>query len=461
MIDNMDDDLEILWSDDQKERQTKEGPYANTPLEDDGTDIKMEINMMGEKFLRKYTITRDISKKIYIFNGTYWQSVPFDYLQSLAMSCDTRENTSTTRRKQTVEYAIDRTFQLYIDWNKIKKEEIAFKDGIINIITDEKRPHRWQDYLNNIIPHKYTPNAKCPVWNRCLDDWFETDDKKLALQEFFGYILLSHTAFKKALLLLGESNTGKSVPCEVATMMVGSEFTASLLPEKMDDPNFTAVLKNKKLNKVTEISTDSKIADGGFKQIISGESIQVNEKYVNVENIVPTAKHMFATNVLPIITDQSEGVFNRLLIIKFNKVVEKDKQDTELLDKLKEEIDGIVSWAVEGAKRLTNNNGKFTIVEESVQLLREYRLSQNPILSFIETSGDIEICHEGKILTDEFSKLFQQFKGGREYSKTSITRQIKKLGYDCVSKGGKRYYTGIKPAAKEKPSVKDNDGMPF
>lgn len=440
------EECEIMWGEDEIVRQKNFGPIINHPISEDAfKDMKQPVNVMGKVFLKKYTVTKDISKCNYIYNGKYWQDVPSDYLQSLAMNCDTTIHTSTTRRKQTIEYALDTAYQLSIPWNQILTEEIAFVDGVYNILTNKTRPHRWEDYLNNITPHKYCHWVKCPLWEKCVAEWFETDDKKLAFQEFFGYLLCSHAKYKKALLLLGESNTGKSVPCEIAKTMVGFSATCCIRPEDMDDPQLTAPIKSKKLNLVTELSSAAELSDGGFKQIISGEGIQINQKYVNVETIVPTAKHIFATNNLPEIRDLSDGVYNRLLIIRFNHIVETTQRDPELIEKLKKEIEGIVAWSVEGLKRLVLlNNGQFTRISESETLLIEYKISQNPVLNFIETSDEITKDPEGEISTEVFRRRFEMYKKGKEFTAIAVGKMMSKLGYKSSSKNGQRFYRGVK-----------------
>lgn len=440
---------EILWSEEEKPKKDKLGPRFNHPITEGlYVDVKLPPNTLGELFLKKYTITGDASTTTYIYEENHWKEIPKKALRALAMNVDTKKQTTTARRQQTVEYAVDRTFQYSIKWNQIEKNEIPFKDCIIRLgktkDQDVRKDHDWEYYIDSIVPHRYKHWEKCPTWLKCLNDWFETEDKKLALQEFFGYVLCCHVDFKKALLLLGESNAGKSVPCDVLKEIVGNRYTCSIPPDKMDDPKIVADIKGKKLNLITELTADSNIADGGFKKIISGEPIQIDKKYVAAHTIEPCAKHVLATNNLPRIRDESLGVYNRLLIIKFNREVPKEKQDPELTDKLKREILGIIAWAVEGLRRLILNKGQFTEIAESKNILNEYRMSQNPLLAFIEESGIIEKDEKGRVEVNIFRKKFQEFKGGKEYNKRTVGVKMKQMGYESFPSNGKRYYKGLK-----------------
>ena len=72
---------------------------------------------------------------------------------------------------------------------------------------------------------------------------------------------LSHAHFKRALVLFGEGDTGKSLVAKVLEMIVGKAFTCSLPVDQMDDPRRRAVIVGKRLNIMTELSADSMISE--------------------------------------------------------------------------------------------------------------------------------------------------------------------------------------------------------
>lgn len=426
------DDLE--YTGEESEQQSKpnnnsisKAPIKNKPIDQ---DIDFNENALGVMFLAKYSVMRDLAGNCYLYypDQGYWKEVSEKYLRSLAMNCDTFKKTSSRRRAAAVDHALDMCCSDYVPWNKIGFDEIAFKDGIYNVSKDEKRAHSYDNYLSGIIPHNYNKDAKCPLWEECLSIWFKDDkNKALALQEFFGYVLCIYAKFKKALMLLGESDTGKSVVCSIAELIVGEHAKSCLPLDKMGDANMLSALKGKYLNLVTEIAVDSTIADGGFKQVVANEPVQINQKFVRVETITPLAKHIIATNNLPEVRDNSAGVFNRLLIIQFNNVIK--EKDRQLVTKLEKEIEGIIAWAVEGAKRLINNLGKFTTIRESEDLIKQYKISQNPILAFLE-EGEFERSdnENDMIPIKEFCFKFHEWKGGKEWTTNAVGRLLGKMG---------------------------------
>ena len=90
-----------------------------------------------------------------------------------------------------------------------------------------------------------------------------------------------------------------------------------------------------------------------FKAVTSGRPIQVQRKGVDPWTARVTAHCVFASNNLPTLTDRSNGVWDRMRIIPFNvKFRGTDQQDPHLIDKLKEELPGILNWALRGLVKL-------------------------------------------------------------------------------------------------------------
>lgn len=72
----------------------------------------------------------------------------------------------------------------------------------------------------------------------------------------------------------------------------------------------------------------------GFKQVISGEPIQIDEMYTGWEVIFPVAKHIFVMNRIPRIKD-SDDLFSRLLVLRISKALDIWNQNPGLTESLK------------------------------------------------------------------------------------------------------------------------------
>ena len=393
------------------------------PHDDDDRDPR-DISWLIEQ---EYLIRRDDSRCIYIYRQNYWQETSKEFIEKLGMQYMSFAGSTMKKIREAAGLALTRRHIQRIEWNQIGPTEIVLQNGVLDFMTGEVREHDSSDYVDRVIPYPYAPDAACPIWHRCLSEWLPDMEEEIdALQQFFGYILMSHAKYKKALILFGKRDTGKSQVCNVAKALVGGDrFTCSVTPDEMDDPRKLAPIKGKALNCVPDLKKNTVLADGGFKRLVStGDPIQIDQKFTRAELYTPTAKHLFATNNLPTIVDVTDAVFTRIMILKFMKQVPKAEQDTMLDEKLQEEMPGILMWAIEGAKKLYSNGGRWPTVKSSEDIIGDYKLNQNPLFFYVKESGLVEESTKGHISTEELRNSMNEFNGTKPYGRRGFAKLI-------------------------------------
>jgi hypothetical protein len=95
----------------------------------------------------------------------------------------------------------------------------------------------------------------------------------------------------------------------------------------------------------------------------------------NSDEIRPFAKHSLGVDKIPIITDNSHGIWRRIVVIDFLRTFSEEEMDRDLEGKLIREPSGIFNWALEGYRRLPQilheNLSTRTWVSRSESLLGE------------------------------------------------------------------------------------------
>ncbi len=408
---------------------------------------KVHCNDISQNILEAKRIITDKNKNTFTYNGQYWESLTQLELERLAQEYDSFYTTCQHRRREVV--SMVRSTSLYpseIPWRSLGLDQIPFKNGVYSIDTNKLEPHKAEQYLETVLPYDYNPNAKFDRWMECLNEWFKDDplayQKKYNLQCFFGYLLMPHAHYKKALLCYGPSNSGKSIIGKVMKEIVGLHQTCSLSVEDMGDPRKRAPIRAKMLNLITELNHNALIHDAGFKQLISTEEpVTIEQKFKDPETYVPFCKHVILTNTLPAINDQSEGTFNRLLLIEFTRVIEEAEQDDTLFEQLKEEISGIINWALIGAEILFTSGGKFETIESSQNLLRDHIAGQNPVHLFKEEKLISIDDREQFITNDAFQEAFKNWYG-KWMSPVTLGRLAKQAGINIIVM--KRFQKAVK-----------------
>src|SRR5699024_3858801 len=98
---------------------------------------------------------------------------------------------------------------------------------------------------------------------------------------------------------------------------------------------------------VTEPNEGDRFDEGLIKQLTGGDRISARFLHQNEFEFIPQFKLWLATNHKPFIRGRDEGIWRRLSIIPFNLQIAKNEVDKQLTHKLKQELQGILHWAVE------------------------------------------------------------------------------------------------------------------
>ena len=408
--------------------QTIEPDYEANDVE---VPAKLTPNAHADRLMQTHSFLNH-NGVLYQYNGTHWGQIDAGSLKHLALRAEPRHS-NMKRRSEIANRIVDESRNDKVRWRNLEKYEIPLMNGVIDVRSMSLRSHRKQDYLQSCVPHEYDSSSTCPVWQKCLDTYFggdvDQDAKQDALQEFFGYCLMPHATYKKALLCKGESDCGKSTIPYLLRVLAGQANCCAVGVESMDDPRKRAPLRGKLVNLLTELTSDAMIADGGFKTLVSTEEpILFDEKFLPPVLDVPIAKHVIVTNVLPTINDRSRGTFNRLLLISFNHVIPLAQQDRAIWDKLRGEIQGILHWALYGAQRLYLNGGTFTSVGRAE--VEEYRASQNPIVEWIAEACEIEEGGRAPLpdMRDRFSRWY-----GKTVTPQWFASLLRSAGYEVTA----------------------------
>lgn len=335
-------------------------------------------------------LVADERGEVYRYDGARWCQITSKQLGKLIyLTC----GGGTVRSSMRAEVAALVTIRSMIEdipWRRLGDTEVPFLDGVVDAVTQTTREHRADDYLEWVAPHHLDRDAACPLWLQVMERWFGSadDDRAAALQEFAGYCILPHARYKKALLAYGKGDTGKSLVLWMLGQLVGPPpGSCTLAIEHMHDLRHRVVLRGAQLNVAGELSGRELTRTSGFKSLVStGEPVMIDPKYEPPYQYIPAAKHAFATNVLPRIGGRQEEVLNRLLIVRFDRVLGDAEIDEGMQARLSAEMPGIFAWAVRGAAALVAQRGRFTEPVGRAEVLDEWAREEDPVVDWLSDS---------------------------------------------------------------------------
>lgn len=259
--------------------------------------------------------------------------------------------------------------------------------------------------INAKLTGEGTGKINCPRFLTFLSEVL-SEENIVLMQEIMGYFLVPGLMLKKIFILKGEANCGKSKFIEILEYLIGEENCSGITMQSLGDRFSMAQLYGKAANFCGDLPSKT-LEDTGFLKCATGEDMITAEfKGKDHFNFKNKAKMMFACNALPKIpNDKSDGPYTRFLIMECKPALPAEKRDLFLMDKLKEEIDDILLFALSGLQRLMNNGWKFSENDDTRRINKQYKISNNNVLAFVE-----ENCVVGESCFISSEKLYKEYK---------------------------------------------------
>jgi putative DNA primase/helicase len=356
--------------------------------------------------------------RFYVYKNGYWQEIyEVELLKEIATHSEFKfvVKHAISKRKQIIEnlkILTQRRLELFN-----VKGYLNFDVGEFDPLSIQMLDHDKENYSTMRIDYPFDGSAKCPLWEKTLLEIFENDVQKVGLlQEFIGYCITPDISHKKALLLLGDTDSGKSTILNILRLMLGAKNCSSVPLKYLSHPQYTPMMINKFANIDADVAKDAQSYEAEFKIITSGEPISCNQKFVETFEFVPRCKIVLAANIFPTITDHSSAFYSRLILIPCNRRFSEQEKNRNLVKQLTEELAGIFNWAVAGLRRL-NERGMFPQDNFMLEAVKELEDINNPTNIFFEDHVEIEIgdhVHIEKGVLYEYYKAWAM-KSGHGY----------------------------------------------
>ncbi|KAE9531852.1 hypothetical protein A1D25_01810 [Ursidibacter arcticus] len=230
-------------------------------------------------------------------------------------------------------------------------ELLPFKNGVLNKRTGEFSPHSQENYLTSFINVDYSSERQItPNFNKWLDFVSENNpNKRMRILSALYFVLTNRYEWQLFLEIIGEGGSGKSTFTAIAELLAGKENTASTSLKNLENPTLRCSL----LNKTLVICPDQKkyIGEGEELKSITGQDIiSFNPKYKDPFDDRVRAVFIITGNEPMIFTENNGGVDRRRIIFKFDNVVPKEKRDYYLINKIQDELNGIINLLLETFK---------------------------------------------------------------------------------------------------------------
>lgn len=334
-------------------------------------------------------------KSVYVFNGTHYVDCTPIEIKSFSEKNFWPRPEERTRSEFYSKILANRVARRNF-FTDTTEGKVNFKNGVLdlNVSSTDLLDHTPDFGFRGVLPYDFDPFATCPVFKEWLHGIMLGDPELIAiLQEFMGYVVRGGDyRYHKALWLGGVGRNGKSTFVDLLKALIGSGNFSVLSIRALMNDKFAGADLDGKIANFSEETSPQELADSGpFKNLTGDGDIFAQKKYGDPYSFRNRAKLIMTYNTIPDLKDLSPGMLSRPLIIPFLKVIKDGEQDRNIKKKLFAELSGIFNFALDGWRRLEEQES-FTESEVSKHALQKIKEESCGVYQWVE--NNIEFIEE-------------------------------------------------------------------
>jgi putative DNA primase/helicase len=131
------------------------------------------------------------------------------------------------------------------------------------------------------------------------------------------------------------------------------------------------------------VPEDKRFHEQLLKDMTGGDTIKTRRLYENEWEYEPTFKLFFCGNHKPVIKGADGGIWRRVRLIPWTVIIPASERDSELEEKLKAELPGILAWAVRGCAAWQEHG--LGLPPDVERATADYREESDPLADFFRT----------------------------------------------------------------------------
>ncbi len=356
----------------------------------------------GRLLIPHYFLNTDKTSPIWVYTGLCWedigdQQIFYDFVREACMKMGLCENlvddcSFAKKLYKVVEKKLSKFPQKQDTEGKVL---IPLVNGVLCIDHEGRRtirPHRPEDYFRYVVPFEFDEQARCPRFTKFLDEVLPDKGVQKVVLEYFAYCFVPWLHIEKLMVLLGSGSNGKSKLLDVLAGLFGkNNITHENLYDLTHDATHRANIVGKPVNLCTE--NQGRINASIMRTLVSGETITCKKLYSQPFETDNYAKLLFAYNEMPQI-ESTLANMRRWIIVKFNVYIPEEQADTDLGEKLAQELPGILNLVLSVLPDLLKRK-KFSKSEEIGRAVNELEFENDPVMQFVclrcETGSRVKI----------------------------------------------------------------------
>lgn len=319
--------------------------------------------------------------------------------------------------------------------------------GVVDLETGRVLPHDPARYQTKITRGRPVRDwrANAPTFARFLDQITRDQDLAAYMQRTAGYGCTGSAREHVAPFWLGPGGNGKSTLIDAIAYALGDYAAAmpeSFLAERTHEQHATELtdLRGVRLAFTSETTAGAFWNEARLKALTGGDQIKARRMRQDYFTFAPSHTLIVLGNNPPRIRSVDEAIKRRIHVVPLAYRVE--RPDLELPAKLRREADGILSWAIEGARAWIE--GGLQPPAAVREASATYFDAQDPIGEWIESECDTGAQLESSVtpLLNSYRK-FCEDRGEHALGRRALGDELEKRGFARSRSRESRGHRGI------------------
>jgi P4 family phage/plasmid primase-like protien len=393
----------------------------------------------------KYLTYGENTRTLYLYKDGYYQNAIHyikNHIQDVLKALANKKNISEIEN-----HIMIATYQGKYNDEFDNINLINLQNGTFDIINKKLLPHNSEHKLFNKIPITYDQTKDCPNIMSFLKSVVNEENIPI-IQEWVGFMLYRSYFIKKALIVTGPPNTGKTTFMNLLEKFIGKgNYSAITLQNLAIDKFAGQALLHKHVNICDELSAFDIKDTNPFKKATGGSSMNAEKKFQDAVSFHNYAKLIFACNRIPVVLDiDDDAYFDRWIIMQFDKKI--TKEDKFLSQKIStpEELSGFLNFALIGLYRLLENQ-KFSVDADKEEIKKIMLRNASSVAAFsydrLENPDDPYLTITKEDMYKEYCKYCRQYNIVIE-TMDFFGKHLRDYAKYIESKGGKnRHWSNV------------------
>lgn len=302
-------------------------------------------------------------------------------------------------------------------------------NGTVDLRTGEIKDHDPQDYITKIVPLEYDPSAYSEAWRTIvgrvtLESEMSTRPLAMFLQRWFGYCATGSTREQCFVVHYGNGSNGKSTILDTIAAVLG-DYAGTAAPGllvgngKDRHPTELADLFGRRMVTAHETSEGGYLREDLVKQLTGGDKIKGRFMRADFFEFDPTHKLQMLTNHKPIIKGSDGGIWRRVLLVPYMaRFADAEEvkagrahyvKDTRTAERLKNELQGVLTWIVEGARAWFADG--LRAPDAVLAASRDYQTEQDRVGQFLSECCEFDANERASLSGGLDGGLYETYRG--------------------------------------------------